>query len=279
MSTETSPSLNRGSIAAFREDLILQGQSERTAKAYGSDLNLLLDFSMRRIVRAFDLPHEALDGAAKVWLLANKDNWGAATKRRRIAAVRAYARHHGIGSVLHNYKAPRPPQATPHPLPGGMDDVDRMLDASGNPQVRFVIAICGYMGLRVHEVVRLTTSNFDLATQTVKVVGKGRHERTIPIPAKAWVYIAPALNFVDRDALIIPRHVGSVRRWITQAGRYAGISVPVASHDLRHTAASHWLDRGADIRTIQELLGHQNVSTTEVYTSVTIDKMREAVSL
>lgn len=278
MSTETSPSLNRGSIAAFREDLILQGQSERTAKAYGSDLNLLLE--ARGGSRAFGLPHEALDGAAKVWLLANKDNWSAATKRRRIAAVRAYARHHGIGSVLAGYKMPRPAKVGPRHLPNLHADLDRILMAADKkPVAQFVIATCGSMGLRIHEACRLAPQDLDLSDSTLRVRGKGEHERKVPIPSKYSPYIVPIMVLYATsgpDEAIIQHDLGTARRWVNRYARRAGLG-QVSSHDLRHTAAQVWLEGGADIRTVQELLGHQNVTTTEVYTSTSMAKMREAV--
>lgn len=144
-------------------------------------------------------------------------------------------------------------------------------------------------GLRVSELVGLNHDDMDFFSGLVRVRGKGKKERIVPLGPVAGKAIQ---NYLDkkppRDSdsgtkrpLFVNRSGGrltdrSVRRMILKYGRRIALKKEVSPHILRHSFATHMLDRGADLRSVQELLGHENLSTTQIYTHVTTKKLKEA---
>ncbi len=137
-------------------------------------------------------------------------------------------------------------------------------------------------GIRLAELVSLDVSDIDSYTETLRVVGKGSKQRVCPIGA-------PALNALERYRLHAEVHAGplflsKLRRRITARAvsdvlkKYldaSGISLKVSPHKLRHSFATHMLDHGADLRTVQTLLGHASLSTTQIYTHVSVERMKK----
>jgi tyrosine recombinase XerC len=136
-------------------------------------------------------------------------------------------------------------------------------------------------GMRISELVGLNISDIDFIGQVVKVKGKGRKERLLPIGDRALsairVYLVkkknnePALFLNKNQRRITDRGVRDiVKKYI----RIASLKTGVSAHTLRHSFATHLLNRGADLRSVQELLGHANISTTQIYTHLTTDKLK-----
>jgi len=143
-------------------------------------------------------------------------------------------------------------------------------------------------GMRVSELIMLNVADIDLASSIVRVHGKGKKERVIPLgpgAVKAIIHYldlrrAASLSRMDADALFINKHgqrlsTRSVRRKLDKYLLEAGLDLSVSPHTLRHSFATHMLQRGADLRSVQELLGHQSLSTTQIYTQITSEKARE----
>lgn len=143
-------------------------------------------------------------------------------------------------------------------------------------------------GLRVSELIHLTFSDVDLDASMIRVYGKGRKERLIPIGEYAMtalkIYIEKyRIFFIKKeknDYLFLNNHGGKITRQgifkiIKQIARERGIYVHFSPHTLRHSFATHLLNHGADLRSIQELLGHADISTTQIYTHVTSEKLKE----
>jgi integrase/recombinase XerC len=139
-------------------------------------------------------------------------------------------------------------------------------------------------GLRVSELVGLNTNQLDLELGIVKVMGKGRKERIVPVGMKAIESLRSYLigrGALERDDPIFINALGgrltarSVGRLIKKYSRHSGIFRKVSPHSLRHSFATHLLDAGADIREIQEMLGHSSLSTTQRYTHVSMGKLME----
>ncbi len=146
-------------------------------------------------------------------------------------------------------------------------------------------------GLRVSELVTLDIEKLDLASRLVRVSGKGGKERLLPVGRKAIVVIKEYLENTEKarkkagfskthGPLFLNYRGGrlsarSVDRLVKRYSRECGISMEISPHSIRHTFATHLLDGGADLRSIQELLGHVNLSTTQKYTHVSIDKLME----
>lgn len=137
-------------------------------------------------------------------------------------------------------------------------------------------------GIRVSELVGLNTADVDLIGNIVKVAGKGRKERLVPLGDKASEAVKDYLDSRRHktDILFLNRggsrlSARSVRNIINKYIVRTGLSYKISPHTLRHTFATHLLNRGADLRSVQELLGHVSLSTTQVYTHVTTDRLKK----
>ena len=140
-------------------------------------------------------------------------------------------------------------------------------------------------GLRVGELVGIDISDVDFISGVVKVLGKGRKERLAPLGDKAIDAIRGYLTYRDnkkqgdKEALFLNKSGKritdrSVRRIVTRYIKDLGVKEHISPHTLRHSFATHLLNRGADLRSVQELLGHKNLSTTQIYTHVTIERLK-----
>ncbi|MDX6287300.1 MAG: integrase/recombinase XerD [Frankiales bacterium] len=190
-------------------------------------------------------------------------------------------------------KPPRPQRRLPKAIP--VDDVSRLLEAAGFDQTplalrdRALLEVLYASGARISEAVGLAGDDVDLVTGLVRLRGKGGRERMVPLgrPARDAVsaYLVrarPALAGAGRGtpALFLNARGGPLSRqsaWtvIRAAAEKAGLARAISPHTLRHSFATHLLDGGADIRVVQELLGHASVATTQVYTLVTVETLRE----
>jgi len=168
-----------------------------------------------------------------------------------------------------------------------VEEVERLLeshDGSANGLRDHAILETIYsVGLRVSEVVGLNLDDIDFISGIVKVYGKGKKERLCPIGEKALQAIRRYLdhrpNVRDGKALFLNRRgrrltARSVRRVLDKALQRASLNRHVSPHALRHSFATHLLDRGADLRSVQELLGHQSLSTTQIYTHVSAERLK-----
>jgi integrase/recombinase XerC len=153
---------------------------------------------------------------------------------------------------------------------------------------RAVLELLYATGVRVSELCGLDTSDVDASRRVVRVFGKGAKERAVPygVPAQdaldAWLHTGrPALaGPASGDALFLGARGGRlqqtvVRRIVDAAARLAGLP-HTSPHDLRHSAATHLLDGGADLRAVQDLLGHASLSSTQIYTHVSTERLRAA---
>jgi integrase/recombinase XerD len=190
-------------------------------------------------------------------------------------------------------RPPTPPRKLPKAIP--LADVERLLAAAGSDGTplglrdRALLEMLYGTGARISEAVGLNRDDVDEAAGTVLLRGKGAKERVVPVGSYALealsaylVRARPGLLAAGRatPALFLNARGGRLSRqsaWTvlrTVAAR-AGLSTPVSPHTLRHSFATHLLDGGADVRVVQELLGHASVTTTQVYTLVTVEQLRE----
>ena len=203
--------------------------------------------------------------------------------------------------TLNNIKDVKPPKIKMR-LPKALtiSEIDSLLNtakSSGNPDAIRESAILELLygtGARISEVVSLNVSDvikFDGGeVSSLRLTGKGGKTRVVPVGRFArealdqyLVRVRPGLISKDREALFLNDRGGRLSRqsmWtiVSQTAKRANISVDVSPHSLRHSYATHLLDGGADVRVVQELLGHSSVTTTQIYTLVTIDKLRESYS-
>lgn len=157
----------------------------------------------------------------------------------------------------------------------------RMLEAATSPVDRALVALCGLCGLRVGEAITRAARDLDVAQRELHVVGKGDVTRHVPVGEQAWRWLQTAHSFaaaIGANTVIVPMADTTARDRITSLGLKAGLSRPVASHDLRATFATATYHRSErDIRVVQELLGHASVETTMGYVGVTKANLRRAV--
>ncbi|MET3963763.1 integrase/recombinase XerD [Marmoricola sp. OAE513] len=190
-------------------------------------------------------------------------------------------------------RPPKPAKRLPKAIP--FDDVMAIFEAAGAPGTvlalrdRALLEMLYGAGARISEVVGLDIDDVDLETQTVLLRGKGSKERIVPFGRYAAETVAAYLTRARPElvsagkgtpALFLNARGGRLSRqsaWtvIVKSAERAGITAEVSPHTLRHSFATHVLEGGADIRVVQELLGHASVTTTQVYTLVTVDGLRE----
>ena len=173
----------------------------------------------------------------------------------------------------------------------GLSEVERLLEEpSGDLQGlrdRAILETLYSSGLRVSELTQLDLSHIDFIGGVLKVFGKGKKERLTPIGEKALRAIQAYLerrgekrSLRNSQVLFLNKSGGrlsqrSVRRVLDRVIRKTGLAYHISPHTLRHSFATHLLDRGADLRSVQELLGHQHLSTTQIYTHVTAERLKK----
>ncbi|WP_188111440.1 site-specific tyrosine recombinase XerD [Nocardioides antri] len=225
----------------------------------------------------------------------------ASSAARTVVAVRGFHKFavaDGLATIdpAAAVKPPSPAKRLPKALP--LADVEAILEAAGAPGTtlalrdRALLEVLYGTGARISEAVGLDVDDVDTdegADATVLLRGKGSKERIVPIGSYAREAVAaylvrgrPALLAEDKGtpALFLNARGGRLSRqsaWavLVKAADRAGVTKDVSPHTLRHSFATHLLDGGADVRVVQELLGHASVTTTQVYTLVTVDNLRE----
>ncbi|QNE17863.1 site-specific tyrosine recombinase XerD [Kribbella qitaiheensis] len=225
----------------------------------------------------------------------------ASSAGRTVVAVRGFHKfclREGLTAVdpAAAVKPPTPPQRLPKAL--SVDEISRILTAAAGAEAEPAVlatrdaALLEFLygtGARISEAVGLDVDEVDLETGTVLLRGKGSKERVVPVGSYARVALSayqvrgrPDLVGRGRGshALFLNARGGRLSRqsaWtvLRRAAERAGIAKEISPHTLRHSFATHLLDGGADVRVVQELLGHASVTTTQVYTLVTVDKLRE----
>jgi integrase/recombinase XerC len=272
-----------------------RNRSAHTAKAYHGDITLLLGYLA-------GMGEPTLDGLTlrvlRGWLAHLRDAGAARTTlARRAAAARTFTAwafrnkllSADVGELL---VSPRPHSGIPVVL--SADEAGDVLDAiSGDEPVqlrdRLVLELLYGTGIRVAELVGLDVGDVDRHRRVLRVLGKGDKQRTVPygLPADAalqnWLATGrPAwANASSESALLLGRRGGRLdprvaRAVVKEATSALAGGRGLSPHGLRHTAATHLLDGGADLRAVQELLGHASLATTQIYTHVSVDRLRRS---
>lgn len=264
----------KASITSYLNSLATHGASEATIRAYGADLR----GAHAATGDLFDWPTAEVEFAR--WLTDGRASWAPRTTARRLGTLRSFARWSGApGSFLASYRPPKPAAAQPHPIAEGIDGVLRMIKSTRNPKHRALCALTGLLGLRVCEAIIVTPQDFDLNDMTLRVRGKGDKARIVPVGATAWRYIAPRWNAALASERLCPYTDRGARAAITRHARNAKLSAHVSSHDMRATFATTAYRNTKNLRAVQELLGHADSKTTQVYTGISMDEMRAAAEV
>jgi integrase/recombinase XerD len=288
-----------------------RGLAAATLAAYRGDL---ADFAVSRGTRASwaSTPDAAMRSLAD---RARRGRPGEAalaptSLRRRVAAIRGFYRFaYGEGlipvDVAAHLDLPRQPRLLPETLT--VEEVARLLDAAGGEPAadgqeadgtamrdRTLLEVLYAAGLRVSEAVNLDLEDLSRDGGFVRVIGKGDKERLVPVgdvaldwvarylegPRSVWLHDPPPGGLARGGPVFVTtrgRRLGRQQAWaaVKRAADVAGLSDRVSPHTLRHSFATHLLEGGADLRVVQELLGHASISTTQLYTHLTGERIRE----
>jgi integrase/recombinase XerC/integrase/recombinase XerD len=294
-SVQASPSPPwAGVLTRFDADLRRRGAAEKTRRAYGIDAGQFAAWATR-----LELEPAAIDARQLRRYAATLSQSGAAstTVARKLASLRALFRSlRDHGDATHNaadlLSAPKHPEHLPKVLKAS--EVSALLDRIPvvNPlqmRDRALLEVAYGCGLRAEELVRLDLGSVDFDAEEVRVEGKGSKTRVVPIgePALRGLtrYLERGRHVLaagdDEPALFLSKSgrrlsTSDVRRRLRVWTRQVAVAAGVSPHWLRHSFATHLLDGGADLRAIQEMLGHSSLSTTQVYTRVESARLKSA---
>jgi len=293
-------------IYEFIESLAVEkGYSENTCRGYCHDLEGFVEYLRQgsgagkrrptgaRPIRVDRLPAITIRGYLGWLHKKNKKT----TIARKLSAVRSFFKFLLKRGIIDDNPAdsiltPKQEKSIPEYLP--VDEMFRLLDSIQTNGIldlrnRAIFETLYSCGIRVAELVGMDVRDVDFNAGAIRVFGKGRKERIVPMGQKALAAIRQyreqaAVQWgiaADPDGpLFLNKNRGrlsarSVARILDNLVRACGLLKPVSPHTMRHTFATHMLDAGADLRIVQELLGHQSLSTTQRYTHVSIDRLME----
>jgi site-specific recombinase XerD len=290
--TPTEPSW-APDLAVFDAALRTRGLAERTRHAYAVDLGQLAAWAARQGLTPGQLDYRAIRRFAGV---LSERGASKSTVGRKLAAIRTFygvmvERGHLQASPADLLSTPKPDSYLPAVLkPAETSDLLGSMPVSTPLQLRdrAMFELAYSAGLRAQELVDLDLDSLDFDGEELRVEGKGGRTRVVPAGEPAWRalrdYIErgrPALEQGPERALLISRSgrrlsTSDVRRRLDLAVRRSALGSGVSPHTLRHSFATHLLEGGADLRSIQELLGHSSISTTQTYTRIESRRLRKA---
>ena len=289
-----APSVSREAIDEFCDSLWLEdGLSKNTLEAYRRDMTLYAHWLYQERAKAL---YETQAEDLNAYFAARHDETKPSSSNRRLAVLKrffqlALRQHHVAADPCLKLRSARQPQRLPKTMSEGQ--VEALLAA---PDVstplglrdRAMIELMYASGLRVSELVTLKSIEVGMNEGVLRVTGKGSKTRLVPFgeEAGAWMarYLAEARSQILQgqidDALFVTARGGPMTRqmfWtlIKKYALQAGISVRLSPHTLRHAFATHLLNHGADLRVVQLLLGHADISTTQIYTHVARERLKQ----
>ncbi|GIX01191.1 MAG: tyrosine recombinase XerC [Thermogutta sp.] len=271
--------------------------SAHTIKSYREDLTALVEYLTEAYGGRCPSPDQVTTLDLRGYVAAmHEAGYAPGTIARRLASLRSFFRF-GMrqGWVKENpakpLRNPRKPRNLPHVL--STEDVQKLLEAppASSPmglRDRAILETLYSAGLRISELVGLNDSDVDLAAEIVRVRGKGRRERLAPLGSFAvrairrWLTVRkvhPSFHDQPDRPLFVNRFgqrltTRSVARMLEKYLRQTGLDRRTTPHTLRHSFATHLLNAGADIRSVQELLGHKSLVTTQIYTHLTTANLK-----
>jgi integrase/recombinase XerC len=290
-------------IDVFLDHLVLERRlSANTKRNYGQALERFFKWLSMDCGRAIS-PQDVTKMHARSYLVEAQSNYSRRTIRNHVSGLRNFfkfcqTRSWTKTNPFHNLILPKPDK----PLPKFLTE-EQMKQLLEQPKAKpgtnkapkseflqlrdlMILELLYGAGLRVSELVGLNYGNLDCTRATVRVVGKGQKERVCPIGQVALRTIGKFRESYAKDSshdcpIVINRKGGrlssrSVQSMLKKHLRSAQLPEDLTPHKLRHSFATHMLDNGADMRTVQELLGHESLSTTQVYTHVSVSRLKKA---
>jgi integrase/recombinase XerD len=290
---------------AYRDHLAVErGLAANSLAAYGRDLRRYLEFCAARGITDVTQVSQADLGDFLAWLRQGSPAHpplSAASAARTLVAVRGFHRfalREGMAASDPGLEVRPPAAARRLPKALTVDEVTAILNATGGAAAeplgirdRALLEFLYGSGARISEAVGLDIDDLDLESGVALLRGKGGKQRLVPVGRHAraaldsyLVRVRPGLLVGAQPGVFLNSRGGRLSRqsaWtiLRTAAERAGVTAEVSPHTLRHSFATHLLDGGADVRVVQELLGHASVTTTQVYTKVTVEHLREVYAL
>ena len=269
--------------------------SKHSVESYMSDLNKYREYLLKKF-EVKDITDIELDMIKKYIQTLKKGGFESSSISRKISAIKAFHKYiasdpeYAIRDVAQTLRKPKKEEKLPIVLT--IEEINMMFDTiKGNEPMdlrnRCMLEFLYGSGLRISELLDLKTSNIHLHTKELNIIGKGNKERVVPLsdmsidafnkwmsngrvkmPIKPGNYI-----FINKSGDKLTRQ--GVWKLIKEIAKNAGITKEISPHTLRHSFATHLLNNGFNLRYVQFLLGHKDISTTQIYTHITTDKLRE----
>lgn len=272
-----------------------RGYSDNTVEAYTHDIDYLLNYLRNENLKVEDVKLEHLQNFAAV---IYEFGIASSSQARILCGVRSFFKYLVISGILKDdpselLEAPTVGEHLPEVL--STEEIDRMeaaIDLSKweGQRNRAIIEVLFSCGLRVSELVNLKFNDIFEREKFLRIIGKGDKERLVPISDSAlheiqlWLYDRNLMKIKpgEQDYVFLNRRGAHLTRtmiliMIKRTAEEAGITKTVSPHTLRHSFATELLKGGADLRAIQEMLGHENIKTTQIYTHIDITTLREEI--
>ena len=265
-----------------------KGLSSNTIDAYRRDLEAFLEFCVAE--NAEEISQIQRTNVSSYIRDLREKNYSPSSVMRKIASLRGFFKWLCANEICEKnptitLEQPKIPKKLPKIM--SIQEIENILNADLTQTERLIIELLYGCGLRVSELVNLKTTGLDLSASYLRCSGKGSKERLVPLGRKA----KEALNeyFKQRDFLIKKCNLDTKNLLIHDSGRFytrqdiynfiheqgKKIHKNISPHTLRHSFATHLLENGADLRIVQELLGHSDVSTTQLYTHISKKRLKE----
>lgn len=275
----------------FKYIKIEKNFSENTIINYKNDLKQFFNFVLKSKINDF----QNVDIRGFIVHLSSK-KYSKASVERKIATLKSffnYLKREGTLKVnpAENISFPKKDKKLPRFLE--VNEINYFLDNIKGDRLedirdKAILETLYSTGIRVSELVNLNVQDVDFQNSLIKVLGKGSKERIVPIGSKALDSIENYIKnrkskFNNNEVLFVNKkgkkiNVRTVRYRLNKLTIKYGLSKHISPHSIRHSFATHLLDKGADLRSIQELLGHANLTTTQIYTHVTTERLKEVYS-
>ena len=265
--------------------------SQHTVENYSKDIDDLESFCSAKKINGWDeiKPHHLRTYASQIFI----DGLGARSIQRKLSAIRSFMNYLVRENLLRTnpadgIKTPKAPKKLPGVL--DVDQINQLLNIKETDPIslrdKAIMELLYSSGLRLAELVALNPIDLNIQDRSLTVIGKGNKKRMLPIGSKAidaikaWIQIRSQIAAPDEEALFVGNRGNrlsrrSIQSRINHWSKKNGLTQDVYPHLLRHSFATHLLEASGDLRAVQELLGHKDISTTQVYTHLDFQHLAE----